>query len=229
MHVKCLTWRTPHPPSPYLSTCLGPPKSAPSSPSPWSMNSGSPPHWALRRNRGLGRFICETFCFRLKSLFFFCFRRSFCPGKSRKSVNRPDPSWHEFDYSPRCTQISFPRLEDRSCDSFELAHFEIVSSEEWKSNRNGGFVWSTLFFWQENWKVGQSETVANCEPQEAGNWSGYLSYTRVIRLILRRVCRISSPSREINSSEKEKKNSDFNLKKEASHKKRPRARFLRSC
>ena len=56
----------------------------------------------------------------------FCFQVSFCLAKRG---NRAGSSRNESDYSRRGTQTSFPLLQGRSCENFELAHFSIVQSE----------------------------------------------------------------------------------------------------
>ena len=72
----------------------------------------------------IGRLLCGTFFFEVANGFFFLnFQVSFCPVKRGK---RAGSSRNESDCSRRVTQMSFPLLESRSCEDFELAHFSIV-------------------------------------------------------------------------------------------------------
>ena len=124
----------------------------------------------------------------------FFFQVSFCsiPGTSYlyREVNRASSSRNKSDYSRRSPQISFPFLESRSCENFELSHFSIV--RKLTVYQKGSSVWSTFFSSKkiEIWavKIGRvsycpvkrgnragSSRNESGYSREAENWSGYLS------------------------------------------------------
>ena len=122
--------------------------------------------------------------------YFPCyFQVSFCPVKRG---SRAGPSRNESAYSRRGTQISFPLLYIRSCESLVLAPFPIVQSENWQLIKMGA-LFDQLFFSSK--KIEQLQVAspkffatATIEKRETGLGTS----PRVVKLIPRRAGPISS-------------------------------------